>query len=86
MPDGSGRVGRLILSISISKISFIIFPAEAVKPAESAARRTFSMGIFSGDDMNAATNTDTMVIKKFTGRTIDIADSFAFKLNTLFVS
>ena len=67
-------------------MSFIIFPAEAVKPAENAARRTFSMEIFSGEDINDATNTEATVIKKFTGRTIDIADSFAFKLNILFVS
>jgi len=86
MPDGSGRVGRLILSNSKSNMSLIILPAEAVKPADKAARRTFRIGIFSGEDINAATNTEATVIKKFTGRTIDIADSFAFKLNTLFVS
>jgi len=55
-------------------------PAEAVKPAENAARRTFSMGIFSGEDMNAATNTEATVIKKFTGRVICmIAVSLCFK-------
>ena len=80
MPDGSGRVGRLILSISISKMSFIIFPAEAVKPAESAARRTFSMGNTSGKEIAAATNTEATVIKKFTGRVIlMIAVSLCFK-------
>ena len=87
VPDGRGRCGWLILSVSKSKISLTIFPAASVKAAEIAARKTFVCGKVPTKQIVAATSTEIKVMKKFTGRIIlKIAVSFSFKIGTLIIN
>jgi hypothetical protein len=73
----------LISSISISKISFIIFPADAVNPADKAARKIFDVRRIPGEQIIADTITDAKVIRKLIGRVIKNRDfSFSFKSNS----
>ena len=79
-PDGNGRDGRLILSISISKTSLIMFPEAITSEAAKGAMNTFIEGDLSGRQINAATITEMKVIRKLIGRiSFIIAVSFSVK-------
>ena len=87
VPEGRGRCGWLILSVSKSKISLSIFPAASVKAAEIAARKTFVCGKAPPRQIVAATITEIKVMKKFTGRIIlKNARSFSFKIGTFIIN
>ena len=70
LPEGSERSGVFILSISISKISLITFPAEAVKPDENPASNAILKEKLSTEQRKTATTAVKNVIIKFRGRRI----------------
>jgi hypothetical protein len=70
LPEGSERSGLFILSISISKISLITFPAEAVKPEENPASNAILKEKLSTEQRKTATTAVKNVIIKFMGRRI----------------
>jgi hypothetical protein len=57
-PPGSTRLGLFILSISISKISFITFAAEPTKEKANAAKIILSVKRFKSEQIIPATITE----------------------------
>ena len=70
LPEARGLCGRFILSISISKTSLIIFPADAVKAEDRPASIAILKENLFVEQIRTATTAVKNIIIKFIGRRI----------------